>query len=88
MFSKFNTGRVVLIQDETFDLRNIPPGSDDSPERGAGHSTQQGHTSDPATPTHHQRRAKKAGTRLASSGDDTFQFFQLIDGTRQCSFCL
>jgi hypothetical protein len=75
-------------QDETFDLQDIPPGSDDSPDCDAGHSTHRGHTADPATPTHRQRRAQKAGTRLASSGDDTFQFFQIIDGVRQCSYCL
>ena len=75
-------------QDEEFDLRNVSPGPDDSPEHGLGHRTHQGHTSGPATPTRHETRAKKAGTRLASSGDDTFQFFELIDGARECTFCL
>ena len=75
-------------QDEEFDLRNVSPGPDDSPEHGAGRRTHQGHTSGPATPTCHETRAKKAGTRLASSGDDTFQFFELIDGARECTFCL
>ena len=73
-------------QDEEFDLGNIPPGSDDSPEPGPGHHTHQGHTANPGSPTHCQRQAQMAGTRLASSGDDTFQF--VINGTRQCTFCL
>ena len=36
----------------------------------------------------HETRTKKAGTRLASSGDDSFQFFELIDGARECTFCM
>ena len=81
-------GGLPSAQDEEFDLGNIPPGSDDSPEPGPGHHTHQGHTADPGSPTHHQRGAQRAGTRLASSGDDTFQFFKVINGTRQCTFCL
>ena len=77
-------GGLQSPQDEEFNLEDIPPGLDDSPERGDGHSTHQGHSSDPESPT----RAKKAGTRLASSGDDTFQFYQLINGKRQCTFCM
>ena len=75
-------------QDEDFDLRNISPGPDDSPEHGAGHRTCQGHTSGPATSMCHVTRAKKAGIRLASTGDDSFQFFELIDGARECTFCM
>jgi hypothetical protein len=81
-------GGLPSAQDEEFDLGNIPPGSDDSPEPGPGRRTHQGHTTDPGSPTHRQRGAQRAGTRLASSGDDTFQFFKVINGTRQCTFCL
>ena len=75
-------------QDESFDLQVSPTGSDDSPGHGAGPGTHQGHPSDPVTPTRRQRRAQKAGTRLAGSGDDTYQFFVLVGKTRKCSFCL
>jgi hypothetical protein len=75
-------------QDEEFDLGDIPPGSDDSPEHGPGRRTHQGHTADPGSPTHRQKGAKRAGTRMASSGDDTFQFFIVTNGTRQCTFCM
>jgi hypothetical protein len=75
-------------QEETFDLNISPPGSDGSLEGGAGPGSPPGHATGPATPTHRQRRPQKAGSRLAGSGDDVLQFFQFIEGTRQCSFCL
>ena len=84
--AKLIQGGLPSAQDEEFDLGNIPPGSNDSPEPGPGRCTHQGHTTDPGSPTHHQRGAQRAGTRLASSGDDTFQFFKVINGTRQCTF--
>ena len=43
-------GGLCPPQDEDFDLRNISPWPDDSPEYGAGHCTCHGHTSGPATP--------------------------------------
>jgi hypothetical protein len=75
-------------QEETFDLRVSPPGSDGSPGGDAGPGSPSGPTTGLATPTRRQRRPQKAGSRLAGSGDDVLQFFQFIEGTRQCSFCL
>lgn len=81
-------GGFASSQAETFDLRVSPSGLDSSPEGGAGPGSPPGHPTGPTTPTHRQRRPQKAGSRLAGSGDDVFQFFQLIEGTRQCAFCL
>lgn len=75
-------------QDELFNLPGSSAESDGSPRHGAGHGTGQGPTSDPATPTRHSRRGKKAGTRLVASGDDVYQFFTLENGSRQCKYCL
>jgi hypothetical protein len=73
-------------QTETFVL---PRGSDSSQEGDAHPSpAPDGPDPGPSTPTHQPRRAQKAGSRLAKSGDDTLRFFQVVEGKKQCKFCL
>ncbi|KAH8978653.1 hypothetical protein EDB86DRAFT_2992024 [Lactarius hatsudake] len=76
-----NKGGLSSPQPETFNLGNVSEGS----QEGNGH--QEG-SSDPPTPTHHPRRARKAGSRLTSMGDDTLRFFQVVEGKKRCKFCL
>jgi len=69
-------------QAESFDLQ-VSPELDGSPE---------GHTSDPATPTRlskrAQKKAQKAGSRLAANkGDDVFGFFEEKGEHRYCTLC-
>jgi hypothetical protein len=42
----------------------------------------------PLTLSHRQKRVQKAGSKLATSGDDTLRFFQVVNGKKQCKFCL
>jgi hypothetical protein len=69
---------------ETFELDN---GSDDAQEGGASPSSPNSNPG-PSTPTRPSKKAQKAGSRLASSGDDTLRFFQVVEGKKQCKFCL
>ena len=70
---------------ETFDLGNV---SDGSQEGDAEPIALLAPNPGPSTPTRHPRRAQKAGSRLASSGDDTLRFFRVVEGKKQCKFCL
>ena len=62
--------------------------SEGSQEGGADSDGHQEGSPDPPTPTRHPRRAQKAGSRLTSMGDDTLRFFQVVEGKKQCKFCL
>ncbi|KAH9159457.1 hypothetical protein EDB89DRAFT_1183790 [Lactarius sanguifluus] len=75
-----NQGGLSSPQPENFDIGNV---SDGSREGGASLRG----SSDPPTPTRPSRRAQKAGSRLGS-GDDTLRFFQVVEGKKQCKFCL
>ena len=54
-------------QDETFGLHISSPGLDGSPESDARPNGHRGHTSDPETPTNHQKTRKAGSTFLTLS---------------------
>jgi hypothetical protein len=91
-FKFYNIFLTTLIQEgfrsprsENFDLDN---GSDGFHGGGTGPDSPPVPNPGPSTPTRQPRKAQKSGSRLASSGDDVLRFFQVVEGKKQCKFCL